>query len=141
MRLYLDTMVWIYAREGRSSFSPLAQDLFHRIRTGRHTIVASHLLLAEALVMPVRENNAFLIAAWKRSLSASDSVSIAPFDTATAMIFAALRASLRVKSPDALHLAIAANAQVDALITTDERLLKLTVPGIGRIGDLTTTLA
>ncbi len=140
MRLYLDTMVWVYALEGRSPSSPLAQDLLRSIRAGRHTVVASHFLLAEALVLPIRDNNAFLVAAYKRALLNSDFVSITHFDAAAATAFATLRASARIKSPDAIHLALAATASVDAFITTDDRLLKLSVPGLPRISDLRTHL-
>ncbi len=103
-------------------------------------MVASHFLLAEALVLPVRENETFFVAAHKRTFLTSDSISMAPFEAAAAIAFAALRASARVKSPDAIHLAIAATARVDAFITTDSRLLKLSVPNIPYIGDLTTPL-
>jgi predicted nucleic acid-binding protein len=140
MRLYLDAMVWIYALEGRSAFSPAAQNFLRAIKDGRHTILASHFLLAEILVVPLRESDAFSIAAYKRAFLAADAVSLVPFDAAVAMNFATLRASTRVKSPDAIHLALAATARADAFITTDGRLTKLTIPGIGLIGDLSPPL-
>lgn len=140
MRLYLDTMVWVYALEGRSALSPLAQNLLRRIRAGRHTVVASYFLLAEALVLPLRNNDAFLVAAYKRALLTSEPISLVPFNAAAATAFAALRASTRVKSPDAIHLALAVKAQADAFITTDDRLLKLSAPGLPHIGDLNTPL-
>jgi predicted nucleic acid-binding protein len=53
MRVYLDAMIWIYALEGRSAFSPAAQGFLRKLRAARHTIVVSHFLLAETLVVPV----------------------------------------------------------------------------------------
>jgi predicted nucleic acid-binding protein len=140
MRVYLDAMIWIYALEGRSAFSPDAQNFLRTLKAGRHTILASHFLLAETLVIPIRESDTFSIAAYKRAFLAADAVSLVPFDAIAAMRFAALRASSRVKSPDAIHLALASSAGADAFITTDDRLSKLAVPGIGLIGDLNTPL-
>lgn len=50
MRLYLDTMVWVYALGGRSASSPLAQSFLRQVRAGRYKVIASHFLPAEALV-------------------------------------------------------------------------------------------
>jgi predicted nucleic acid-binding protein len=140
MRVYLDAMVWIYALEGRSAFSPAAQKFLTRLRAGRHIVVVSHFLLAETLVVPVRENDTFSVAAYKQAFLRSESVEIVSFDATTAMTFAQLRAAHRTKSPDSIHLSLAATALVDAFITTDTRLQSLTIPGIALIGDLSTLL-
>ncbi len=140
MRLYLDTMVWIYALEGHPEFGARAQDLMARIRNGRHITVTSSFLLAETLVLPVRKSDFFLVGKFKRALLGSRSVEEVFFNNTTAMHFATLRAAHRVKQPDAIHLALAATAGADAFITTDDRLNKLSVSGIGLIGDLNTTL-
>ena len=137
MRAYLDAMVWIYALEDHPTFGAAAQQLLLSLRAGRHTILSSHFLLAEVLVLPTRQRDAFTIAAYKRTLLVSDSVSVIPFHADAAGRFAELRATQRVKSPDAIHLALAASARADAFLTTDIRLLQLTIPGISRIGDLT----
>jgi predicted nucleic acid-binding protein len=140
MRLYIDTMVWIYALESHPEFGIPAQEFLRKVRRGRHRTVTSHFLLAETLVLPVRKNDTFSIAMYKLALLHTDSVQTVSFDEVAAMTFAQLRATHRTKSPDSIHLALAAKAQVDAFITTDTRLHTLTVPGISLIGDLTTPL-
>jgi predicted nucleic acid-binding protein len=141
VRLYLDTMVWIYALENHTEFGQSAQEFLRSIRRGRHTTITSHFLLAETLVLPVRKNDTFSIAMYRQAMLHTDSVQLASFNTEAAMVFAQLRATYRTKSPDAIQLAIAATARVDAFITTDTRLQKLIIPGIALIGDLSTTLA
>ena len=74
MRLYLDTMVWIYALENHPEFG------------------------TKALLVPhVRRRDQFTIAAYRRMMLASPAHEVIPFTTETAMHFAALRAHHRVK--------------------------------------------
>ena len=136
MRFYLDSMVWIYAFEGNSPFATPAQELFLRIQQSPHTILVSHFLLAELLVVPTRRKDQFTIAWYRRMLLDSTATDVILFGTDTAMRFAALRAAHKVKQPDAIHLALAASAAADAFLTVDGRLQKLSIPGIGLIGDL-----
>lgn len=140
MRIYLDSMVWIYLLEGNSQFGIAAQELLKKIRAGKHTLLTSNFLLAEVLVMPVRRNDVFTIASYRRLLLADAAVEITPFTAETAMHFAELRAVHRTAPADSIHLALAASAKADVFITVDARLKKLTVPGIGCIEDLTYTL-
>jgi predicted nucleic acid-binding protein len=140
MRFYLDSMVWIYAIEGNPHFGPAAQKLLLSIQASPYTILTSHFLLGEFLVIPVRRNDQFTVMSYRRMLLQSKATEVVPFDTDVAMRFAAIRAAHRVKPPDATHLALAASAGADAFITVDNRLSKLTVPGIGFIGDLNTPI-
>jgi predicted nucleic acid-binding protein len=133
-------MVWIYAFEADTPFKAQAQTLFENIAQSSATILVSHFLLAELLVLPVRQSDHFSIARYRRSLFGSRATEIIPFDTRAALRFATLRASHRVKQPDAIHLALAASVNADAFITTDDRLINLSISGIGLIGDLTTPL-
>lgn len=130
-------MVWIYAFEGNSPFAESAQKLFLSIQRSPHTILVSHFLLAELLVMAVRRNDQFTIAWYRRMLLNSAATEIIPFGIDVAMQFAALRAFHRVKAADAIHLALAMSAGANAFITADTHLSKLTIPGLNQIADLT----
>jgi len=137
VRVYLDSMVWIYAFEGNSPFGATAQTLFRNLRAAGHTVLVSHFLLAELLVVPVRNGNSFLVASCKHAMLAYATVELAAFTAETAVAFATLRARHRTPSADAIHLSLAANAQADVFVTADTRLQKLVVvPGIGAIVDL-----
>ena len=136
MRFYLDSMVWIYAFEGNSPFAAPAQTLFRNLRAAGHTLLVSHFLLGELLVVPIRSGDSFLVASYKRALLASATVELVPFSAEVAVSFATLRARHRTQSADAIHLSLAATAQADIFVTADSRLQKLVVPGIGAIVDL-----
>ncbi len=136
MRVYLDTMVWVYALENHPRFGIDALQLLKRIRTGNHITLTSHFLLGELLVPHIRRQDQFTIAAYRRMMLESPANEVIPFSADAAMRFAELRAAHKVKQPDAIHLALAASANADAFVTADSRLNKLSVPGIGGIGDL-----
>ena len=137
MRFYLDSMVWIYAFEGNPTFGAAAQSFLKKLRGAGHTTLVSHFLLAELLVLPIRDGDQFLIAAYKRAMLASASVDVVPFTAAAAATFATLRALQRTQPLDSIHLALAATAKADVFVTVDDRLHRLAVKGIGRIADLT----
>lgn len=136
MRVYLDAMVWIYAFEGNSPFAAPAQQLLLHIQQSPHTVLVSHFLLAELLVVPVRRNDQFTVARYRHMLFDSAATEVVLFGTDAALRFAALRAAHRVRQPDAIHIALAATGGADAFLTGDDRLRKLIVPGIGLISDL-----
>jgi predicted nucleic acid-binding protein len=133
-------MVWIYSLEGSAEFGPLAQSIFRRLRAADHTILASHFLLAELLVVPVREQRTFTIASYRRMILGSATTEVVPFSAETVMHFASLRAFHRTQSADSIHLALAASAGADLFITNDKELPKLTVPSIGKIVRMDTDL-
>ena len=62
---------------------------------------------------------------------------LVPFDEQCIETFAWLRSEMRLKAPDAIHLACAAAARTDLFLTNDQQLLqrRLYVPGIQFIGD------
>jgi predicted nucleic acid-binding protein len=136
MRVYLDSMVWIYALEGNPNFGTLARGLLQNLRSGNHVLLVSEFLLGEVLVLPVRKSDAFLIASYRRLMLPSATVELIPFSNEVGLNFAGFRALHRTTPPDSIHLALAASANADLFITGDERLNKLTIPGIGRIADL-----
>src|ERR1700676_5118076 len=117
-------MVWIYAFEGNSPFGAAAQTLLRNLRATGHTVLVSHFLLAELLVVPVRSGNTFLIASYKRAMLASSTVELASFTADAAVTFATRRARHRTPSADAIHLSLAATAQADVFVTADSRLHK-----------------
>jgi predicted nucleic acid-binding protein len=129
-------MVWSYLIEGSPEFGTVAQALLSDIRAGGHTLLTSHFLLGEILVVPIRRNDAFAVASYRRMLVETSAVEVVPFTAETAVQFATIRAAHRTPSPDALHLALAASGRADVFVTGDGGLARLSVPGIGRIVDL-----
>jgi predicted nucleic acid-binding protein len=139
MLIFLDTNIWVYAYEDDPKFGESARVLMQGLRSGKHRIAGSLFVLNELLVLPTRRNDAFTIASYRRLFSA-EMLEILPYTSAATKTYAELRAFHRAKPLDAIHLATAAAASVDLFITQDEKLLPLTVPGIGQIVDLNVQL-
>lgn len=137
MRFYLDSMVWIYAFEGNPHFGSAAQSFIRNLRNGRHILLTSHFLLGELLVLPFRNNDSFLIAAYQQALTESATVEVVPFTSEVATTFAHCRAAHRTHQADSIHLALAASARSDFFVTVDSRLRNISFTGIGKIVDLT----
>jgi predicted nucleic acid-binding protein len=132
VKVYLDTMLWVFYFEGHLPFGPPTRKFVDRLTLSNAELVASPLSLAELLVLPKRTGNAFAAAQY-RSFFRSQAVSLRNFDLATAERFGNIRAFARVKPADTFHLAIAAEAGTEFFVTGDTALHALTVPGIGSI--------
>jgi uncharacterized protein len=132
MKLYLDSMIWVYILEGHPIFGTHAREFFARMRSTQNEFLSSNLVLAEVLVLPKRNADLFTAAKY-RHLFTPPGVTIITFGTDVAERFADLRAAARVKPADALHLALAASAGTDYFVTTDTKLHSLTIPGIALI--------
>jgi predicted nucleic acid-binding protein len=132
MRVYLDSMVWIYYLEGNPAFVADATTMMLRLRAGGHTMLSSFLVEAELLVLPKRKGDRFTEASYKRIFSAPEIVSIS-YPPPSPDLYADLRAKHGSRPIDTLHATLAAAANADLLVTEDKKLLAATVPGIGRI--------
>lgn len=132
MRVYLDSMVWIYFLEGHPVFGPESRTLITKLRAGRHTLLCSFLVEAEVLVLPKRNGDRFTEASYKRIFSSPEIMSI-PYPPPSPDIYAELRAKHGTRPVDTLHATLAAAATTDLLVTEDKKLLAATVPGVGRI--------
>jgi predicted nucleic acid-binding protein len=126
-------MVWIYLFEGNPQFGTAAQTILTGIRAGGHTQLTSNFLLGEILVEPARKDDLFTVAYYRRMLVETSAVEVVPFAAETAVQFAMIRSGNRTTPPDALHLALAASGRADVFVTGDGRLIRLSLPGIGRI--------
>jgi predicted nucleic acid-binding protein len=132
MKLYLDSMLWVYYFEGHPQFGPPTQSFVNRMRSSRHEFLSSHLILAEVLVLPKRNRDIFTATTYRRFFLSS-AVHLIPFGLDVAERFADLRATTRIKPADALHLALAASSGADYFVTHDTKLHSLTVPGVSRV--------
>jgi predicted nucleic acid-binding protein len=132
MNLYLDSMQWIYFFEQNPLFLPQTRSMILRAQSAHSNFLSSHLILAEALVLPKRNGDVFTATKYRRFFQSS-AVILIPFSADAAERFADIRASTRVKPADALHLALAASAGADYFVTTDIKLHALKVPGITHI--------
>jgi len=138
-RIYWDTMIFAYWLEDTGKLGQRVQHIRQTMLQRADVLCSSVFILSELLVGPLKERD--LPAADKiERFFDSDEVSMLPYPRRAVRLFAELRAYHGVKTLDALHLAIAADAGVDLFLTYDHRLNKLIVPGLPFIASLDTEL-
>ncbi len=124
----LDTAVFIYFIEEHPRFLPLVEPVFAAIDAGPLEGVTSGLTLLETLVRPYRVGNAPLAERYEALLTRSRGIRLVDLHRPLLRVAAQLRASVPVKTPDALQLAAALAANCVAYITNDRDLPR--VPGL-----------
>ncbi|HRP95577.1 MAG TPA: type II toxin-antitoxin system VapC family toxin [Rhodocyclaceae bacterium] len=116
--LYLDSCVVIYYVEQHPDYFARVDQ---RINQDDCTITVSDLTRLECLVHPLRAGDTVRLTRFEHFFAAADLQTVActraVFDRATE-----LRARLRLKTPDALHLAAAIEAGCEEFWTNDHRL-------------------
>lgn len=97
-------------------------------------LVTSAMTLGEVLVKPTKLGQTSLIEQYDRAIRTT--AQLISFDPQIAWRYASLRSTHTIRNADAIQLACAAHFGVDLFITSDTRLHKLNVPGIGFIAPL-----
>ena len=124
----LDTAVFIYFLEEHAEFLGLVEPLFVGLDSGRWSAVTSSLTLLETLVVPYRVGDTALGERYEALLSRSRGLRLVDLDRALLRAAAHLRATVSVKTPDAIQLAAALGARCTSFVTNDRELPS--VPGI-----------
>jgi len=83
----------------------LVTELFRAVDAGRLPAVTSSLTLLETLVVPYRANDQALAQRYEALLRNSRGLTLVDIDADLLRAAARLRASLRIRTPDALQLA------------------------------------
>lgn len=127
-RVFWDTNLFIYLLEGAEPQSGQVARLRERMLERQDELCTSTLTLGEVLVKPVEEDDAALRQRYEDVLSRT--ARLIAFDRAAARRYAEIRLTRGIRPPDAIQLACAAQLGVDLFITNDDRLSRLTIPGI-----------
>lgn len=117
--IYLDTNIWIYAIEAYPLYIELLRKLFFAIDQRQLIAVTSELTIAEVLVKPFQDNNLQAIQAYQNIFQSSDSVKVIAINRNILQAAARLRATTKLKLPDAIHLATALDQKINTFITND----------------------
>jgi len=124
----LDTAPFIYFIEDHPRFGPLVERLLVDADRGARLVVTSALTLLEVLVVPYRAGDVALAERYEAILSRSRGVRLVEVDHAQLRTAAQLRATYRVRTPDALQLAAAVTQRCTAFVTNDRAMPR--VPGL-----------
>ncbi|MEH1891974.1 MAG: hypothetical protein V7K92_21820 [Nostoc sp.] len=66
--IYIDTSIVIYSVEWNPNYYSLLRPLWLKFQTGEIEVVSSELILMETLVIPLRNNDTFLLNAYEELL-------------------------------------------------------------------------
>ncbi len=137
--IYWDTMLFVYWLEGHPVHAARMSQIHERMEERGDTLSTSALTLGEALT-GLYKRGALEMAAEIRDAFLSPQIKLLPFTPGTADHYARIRGVHRVSPADAIHLASAAEAGVDLFLTNDQRLQRLTIPGIQFIAGMDVNL-
>ena len=134
-RVYLDANPVIYTVEKHPVYGPLLQPLWQAAQAKAIEVVSSDLVLMETLVGPLKSGDTALAQAYEQALSGTD-LRLLPITQAILREAARLRASTKLKTPDALHAATAMNAGCALFVTNDAGFRGLASLPLVILGDL-----
>jgi predicted nucleic acid-binding protein len=127
----LDTSAVIYFIERHPRYISELRPLFVEADRGRRVLVTSALTLLEVLVVPIRRGQLQLADRYEQLLTRSRAITLVDISVDQLRAAAGLRASLALKTPDALQVVAAISASCKTFITNDRRLPHL--PGLKTI--------
>ena len=127
-RVFWDTNLFIYLLEGSGPQSARVTEIRERMLERDDELCISTLTLGEVLVKPAEQGNEALCQRYEDVLA--QTARLIAFDRTTARRYAEIRRDRTIRPPDAIQLACAAQVGVDLFITNDDRLSRLTIPGI-----------
>jgi predicted nucleic acid-binding protein len=128
-------MLFVYLLEAHPVFGSAVESLLDAVIRRGDSLCTSVFCAGEVLAGPKRTGSTSGVEAVMRFF-AGDNIVVLPFTLETADRFATIRAATRVHPADAIHLASAAEANVDLFVTNDHDLRKLSIPGIKFFADL-----
>lgn len=115
----LDTSIFIYQLERNAKYFVLADAIFAWVERAGHEAVTSTITMTELLVPSYRDGDEHKVDEFYGLLSTYPNLQwIAP-DLETADMAARLRATYRMRTPDALQAATALRAQATGFVTND----------------------
>jgi predicted nucleic acid-binding protein len=116
--VYFDTNPVIYSVERHPVYGPLVEPLWQAAKAKSIEIVSSELVLMESLVGPLKSGDATLAHAYEQLFQQAQT-RLLPITQSILREAARLRATTRLKTPDALHAATATHAGCVLFVTND----------------------
>jgi predicted nucleic acid-binding protein len=127
-RIFWDTNLFIYLFEGQGERADRVAALRQRMVDRGDQLYTSTLTLGEVLVKPLEQGDHALARRYEEALMRG--AVLVPFEREAAPTYAGLRRQAGLRAPDAIQLACATQARADLFITNDERLSRVTAPGV-----------
>lgn len=117
-QVYLDANPVIYTVEKHPVYGPLLQPLWQAVQAKTIEVVSSELALMETLVGPLKSGNTTLERAYEQALLGTD-MRLLPITQPILREAARLRATTKLRTPDALHAATAQHVACVLFVSND----------------------
>jgi uncharacterized protein len=124
-RIALDTSIFIYQLESNPRYATLTDTIFRWIEQPEHGAVTSTITMTELLVQPYREFGQQRVDEFYALLTTYPNLTWLAPGLEVADIAARIRATHRLRTPDALQAATAIHARVTGLVTNDPILMRI----------------
>lgn len=118
-RIALDTSIFIYQLESNPRYVLLTDTIFQWLERPEHQAVTSTITMTELLVQPYRDRRELRVDEFYALLTSYPNLKWVPPDLEVADIAARIRATCRLRTPDALEAATVVQAGVTGLVTND----------------------
>ena len=116
----------IYLIEANPRYDDLVTEIFSRIAAGLLNGFTSTITLAEVLTQPLQHGDIVLQQEYRDLLLHSENLHFITIDSHVAELAADLRARYRLRTPDALQIAVTINQGCEAFLTNDTGLRSVT---------------
>ncbi|MEO0852608.1 MAG: PIN domain-containing protein [Cyanobacteria bacterium J06648_11] len=126
--VYLDTNIWIYALEDIPKLGQALVPVFNAVDNGTLSAITSELTLAETLVKPLQIGNQAQRDTYTAALTSRGNLQVAPITRNILTHAAEIRATTRLKLPDAIHVATALRHNCTTFLSNDKQFRA--VPGL-----------
>lgn len=134
-RIYWDSMLFIYWLDDNPHFARRVASIHARMSERKDELITSAVTVGEVLAGVYRNGPTSRVDEVRNALLSLLS-EVVPFTADSADHYAKIRGSMKIASPDAIHLACAATAGTDLFLTNDKTLVGKVIPGIQFIAGL-----
>lgn len=117
--VYVDTQILIYTVEGHPVFGPLLRPLWEAVQRSELDVVTSELSVMETQIGPLKSGDVALGVVYDEFLR-QPGVRLEPIHRDVLLEAARLRATTKLRTPDAIHLATARCVGCALLLTNDD---------------------
>jgi predicted nucleic acid-binding protein len=124
--VYLDANGFIYSIERIDPYRSMLDTLWLTVSVGQVKVVTSELTLLEVLVKPLKVGDATTATLFRTVLKHTPDVQMLPITQSVLEAAANLRATLGLKTPDAIHIATALLNNSMLFVTNDSAFRRVT---------------
>jgi predicted nucleic acid-binding protein len=137
-RIFWDTNLFIYFFQQHPTYAKSIARLRSKMMQRGDELVTSWMTVGEVQVQPRMRGNRTLGLSLRNSIT--EAAKVVDFNKMAAELYVEIRATTKVKGPDAIQLACAASSGVELFVTNDTALHKVRVDGIHFIVSIETAL-